>query len=84
MQIADKLGYKTEKLKIPLGGGGTDAGEFAKAGIPAASLIAMDTTFKTGTNPYHTRDDSIENIDPEAVLACMNIAHGFACDIDYL
>ena len=83
IQIAKKLGYTAEKMNIPFGGGATDAGEFAKVGIPATSLIAMDTTFKSGSNPYHTRDDSIENIDPKAVLACLKIAHGFACDIDY-
>ena len=69
-------------MNIPFGGGATDAGEFAKARIPATSLIAMDATFKFGSNPYQTRDDFIENIDPEAVLACLKIAHGFACDID--
>ena len=83
MQIADNLGYKTEKMKIPFGGGGTDAGEFARAGIPAASLIAMDTTFKSGTNPYHTRDDNTNNIDPKAVLACLQIARSFASEMDY-
>ena len=70
-------------MKIPLGGGGTDAGEFARAGIPATSLIAMDTTFKSGTNPYHTRDDNTNNIDPKAVLACLQIAHSFASEMDY-
>ena len=69
-------------MNIPFGGGGTDAGEFAKAGIPTTSLIAMDTTFKSGFNPYHTRDDHTENINPTVVMACLQIAHGFACDID--
>ena len=64
-------------------GGATDAGEFAKAGISTTSLMAMDTTFKSGSNPYHTRDDPIENIDPEAILKCLKIAHGFAGDIDH-
>ena len=82
IQVAEKLGYTAEKMNIPFGGGGTDAGEFAKVGIPTTSLIAMDTTFKSGSNPYHTRFDHIENINPEVVLACLQIAHGFACDID--
>ena len=81
-KVADQLGYTTEKMNIPFGGGGTDAGEFAKAGIPSVSLIAMDTTFKSGLNPYHTRDDHTKNIDPKAVLACLQIAQGFACDMD--
>ncbi len=84
IQIAKTLGYTAEKMKIPFGGGATDSGEFAKVGIPSTSLIAMDTTFKSGSNPYHTRDDNTENIDPEAVLACLQIAHGFACHIDSL
>ena len=83
IQIAKKLGYSAEQMNIPFGGGGTDAGEFAKAGIPAASLIAMDTTFKSGFNPYHTRDDHTEKIDPEVVLACLQIALKFAHDIDH-
>ena len=81
-KVADKLGYTTEKMNIPFGGGGTDAGEFAKAGIPSVSLIAMDTTFKSGLNPYHTRDDHTKNIDPKAILACLQIAQGFACEMD--
>jgi len=82
IELAESLGYSACKMNIPFGGGGTDAGEFAKAGIESVSLIAMDTTFKSGSNPYHTRDDHTENIDSEAVLACLQIAHGFACDID--
>ena len=82
IRVADKLGYSVEKMKMPFGGGGTDSGEFAKAGIPSASLIAMDTTFKSGSNPYHTRDDHTKNINPKAVLACLEIAHGFARDMD--
>ena len=82
IQVAENLGYTAEKMNIPFGGGATDAGEFAKVGVPTTSLIAMDTTFKSGSNPYHTRFDHIENINPEVVLACLQIAHGFACDID--
>ena len=82
IQIADSLGYTAQKMKLPFGGGGTDAGEFAKSGIEAVSLIAMDTTFKSGFNPYHTRDDHTENIDPKAVLACLQIAQGFAREMD--
>lgn len=82
IELAESLGYNACKMNIPFGGGGTDAGEFAKAGIESVSLIAMDTTFKSGFNPYHTRDDHTENIDSEAIIACLQIAHGFACDMD--
>ena len=60
----------------------TDAGEFAKVGVDAVSLIAMDTTFQSGFNPYHTRDDHTKNIDPRAVQASFEIAQNLACNLD--
>ena len=82
IKIANQLGYTAGKMRIPFGGGGTDAGEFAKIGVDAVSLIAMDTTFQSDFNPYHTRDDHIKNIDPRAVQASFEIAQNLACDID--
>ena len=82
IEIAKELGYKAEKMRIPFGGGGTDAGEFAKVGVDAVSLIAMDTTFQSGFNPYHTRDDHTKNIDPRAVQASFEIAQNLACNLD--
>ena len=82
IQLAKKCGYTAGKMNIPFGGGGTDAGEFAKAGVKAVSLIAMDTTFKSGFNPYHTRDDHTKNIDPKAIQASLEIARSFACNLD--
>ena len=82
IEIAKKLGYTAGKMRIPFGGGGTDAGEFAKVGVDAVSLIAMDTTFQSGFNPYHTRDDHTKNIDPRAVQASFEIAQNLACDLD--
>ena len=67
---------------MPFGGGSTDAAEFVKAGIPALSIIGLDTTFTSGNVPYHTRFDTVDKIEPEAVLACMQIAEQFILDID--
>ena len=67
---------------MPFGGGATDAAEFAKAGIPALSIIGLDTTFSSENVPYHTSFDSVDKIEPEAVLACMQIAELFIMDID--
>ena len=80
--ISDSLGYEISSLKMPFGGGSTDAAEFAKAGIPALSIIGLDTTFTSGEVPYHTSFDTVDRIEPEAVLACMQIAEQFIFDVD--
>jgi Zn-dependent M28 family amino/carboxypeptidase len=80
--ISKSLGYEIPSLKMPFGGGSTDAAEFAKAGIPALSIIGLDTTFTSGEVPYHTSFDTVDRIEPEAVLACMQIAEQFILDAD--
>ena len=80
--ISKELGYEIPSLKMPFGGGATDAAEFAKAGIPAVSIIGLDTTFTSGKVPYHTQFDTVDKIEPEAVLACMQIAEQFILEID--
>ena len=74
--IAKKLGYQIPSSKIPFGGGATDAAEFAKAEIPSLSIIGLDTEF-SGDVPYHTAFDTPDKIEPEAVLACMQIAESY-------
>ena len=81
-KISKSLGYNIPKIRMPFGGGSTDAAEFAKAGIPALSIIGLDTTFTSGNVPYHTQFDTVDQIEPEAVLACMQIAEQFILDID--
>ncbi len=80
--ISKSLGYEIPSLKMPFGGGSTDAAEFAKAGIPALSIIGLDTTFTSGEVPYHTSFDTVDRIEPHAVLACMQIAEQFIFDVD--
>ena len=81
-EISKSLGYNIPKMRMPFGGGSTDAAEFAKAGISALSIIGLDTTFASGNVPYHTQFDTVDKIEPEAVLACMQIAEQFILDID--
>ena len=81
-EIAQTLGYNIPSMKMPFGGGSTDAAEFAKAGIPALSIIGLDTTFSSGAVPYHTSFDTVDKIEPEAVLACMQIVEQFILKID--
>ena len=82
MKIAKSLGYNIPNMNMPFGGGATDAAEFAKAGIPALSIIGLDTTFTSGDVPYHTNFDNVDKIEPEAVLACMQIAEQLIIAID--
>jgi Zn-dependent M28 family amino/carboxypeptidase len=79
--IAKELGYIIPSIKIPFGGGSTDAAEFTKLGIPSLSIIGLDTKF-SGDVPYHTAFDTTDKIEPEAVLACMQIAESFILQKD--
>ena len=81
-EISKLLGYNISAIRMPFGGGSTDAAEFAKAGIPALSIIGLDTSFSNGNVPYHTQFDTVDKIEPQAVLACMQIAEQFILDID--
>jgi hypothetical protein len=82
IEIAQVLGYNIPSMNMPFGGGSTDAAEFAKAGIPALSIIGLDTTFSSGEVPYHTSFDTVDKIEPEAVLACLQIVEQFILEID--
>jgi len=52
------------------------------AGISALSIIGLDTTFTSGDVPYHTNFDTVDKIEPEAVLACMQITEQLIIEID--
>ena len=82
--ISKSLGYEISSIKMPFGGGATDAAEFAKAKFPSLSIIGLDTTFSSGDVPYHTHFDTVDKIEPEAVLACMQISEQFILSIDFL
>jgi len=63
-------GLELEQMKMRYGFGATDAAEFARAGIPATTLLAVPHTPLYGKRVlYHTRDDLPENLDPAAVEA---------------
>ena len=80
--IAKLLGYNIVNMKMPFGGGSTDAAEFAKSGAQVLSIIGLDTTFSSGNVPYHTSFDTVDKIEPEAVLACMQIIEQLIFKID--
>ena len=70
-EVCELMRTAAEKLgrDLPYAGwypGATDADPFSRQGIKAAAICAMSH----GSNPYyHTRDDSPENLIPEAITA---------------
>ena len=64
----DNLGYDIDVGTIDLGS--TDAASFSQIGVPAASFIAMDPT---PARYYHTRLDTADILDKEAIEAGLRI-----------
>jgi len=55
--------------KLPIGA--TDASAFALGGLPALSIIGLDT--KKYDETYHTRLDTVENLDPAGLEAVRKV-----------
>lgn len=80
--LAGELGYAAKVKRYPFGGGGTDAASFAKAGLEAVSIVAMPTSLFRGRHMYHTINDTIDCIEPEAVEAVFNIIVNYILKTD--
>ncbi|MBX2871274.1 MAG: Zn-dependent exopeptidase M28 [Saprospiraceae bacterium] len=65
--IGRELDYAVGVHPFPFLAGGTDAAEFAKAGIEATTLAAMDWQNREADIPYHTTRDTIDAVDREAL-----------------
>lgn len=82
LEISASLGCPFKATRFPFGGGGTDAGQFAKVGVESVSLIGVSTRPIRGDIDYHTTRDTVGNIDPAAVEAGLNVAANFAIEKD--
>jgi len=76
-EVARSLGYDTRTVPMVFGGGATDAAEFARAGVEATTLLAMSTDHVREGLTYHTMNDTVDCIEPEAVEASLLIACGY-------
>jgi len=74
LEIAAGLGIPARRMRMVFGGGATDACELAKVGVRATTLIAMPTGLIRDGLAYHTMNDTVAAIEPEAVEACLAIA----------
>jgi len=77
MAIARQMDYSPAIAAFPFGGGATDAASFLQIGVPALTIIGMDTGLIRDGMVYHTPQDLVENIDRELVEATMKIMLGF-------
>jgi Zn-dependent M28 family amino/carboxypeptidase len=72
--IAAELGYPVKMSPIPTFAGATDAARFAEIGVEALSIIGMAIPPIRENPGFHTPNDTVERIEPEAVEACLDIA----------
>ena len=71
--IANELGYEVTTIEFPFLAGASDAAEFAKAGVEATCLAGMNWADKGDQPAYHTRRDTIDAVDPEAVKRSIDL-----------
>jgi hypothetical protein len=71
--IAKTKGYPAFHQPIAFLTGGTDAGELAKVGVKATTLIAMPWTNNERAAVYHTPNDTVDAIEPEAIENSLDI-----------
>lgn len=80
--IASEQNITIKKVSFPLMAGGTDAAEFAKAGIEATTLAAMSWSNRGEDVAYHTTRDTIEAVDPIAVENSIRLALAYIRKMD--
>lgn len=81
-EIAARLGLPMKRFPMHFGAGGTDAAEFARIGIPATTLLGLETARIQGDTVYHTQKDTVDKIEPEVVKAALEIAWEFVVGED--
>ena len=81
-KVAGILNIALQRKALPFGGGGTDAGAFAVAGIQAASIVGMPSGIISKDHLYHTSKDTVEHIEPTAVRAVLELAVGYIKHVD--
>jgi Zn-dependent M28 family amino/carboxypeptidase len=80
--IAAELGYPVKMIPIPAFAGATDAARFAEIGVEALSIIGMHIPPIRENPGFHTPSDTVEQIEPQAVEACLDIACRYILEKD--
>jgi aminopeptidase YwaD len=71
--IASQRGHAAKIISIPLGGGGTDAAQFARKGIESVGIMADSTEAIRKEIVFHTMKDMPDKIQAEAVSAVIEV-----------
>lgn len=71
MECAQELGIKCEKGMVPPLGGATDSAAFAKAGLRATGITALNHNLQ---DYYHTRRDTYDNMNAEGLANCYAVS----------
>ncbi len=81
-RIAVNLGLSPRVMRMPVGGGGTDASAFAEIGVESISVIGISVSNIGEDTVYHTPQDTVESIEPEAVEAVLDMAVNYIMSKD--
>jgi aminopeptidase YwaD len=69
----EKLGYPSNSKPIEFLTGGTDAGELAKVGVMATTMMAMPWGNNARAAVYHTPMDTVDAVDTKAIKAGLEV-----------
>lgn len=78
IQSAAAIGVPIKKTLVPLGA--SDATEFSNAGISSTCIVCQDTTRLVPN--YHTRHDTLENMNPQSLTVSLQLAIDMLEQID--
>jgi putative aminopeptidase FrvX len=80
--VAKTKGYPATHQPIAFLTGGTDAGELAKKGVKATTLIGMPWSNNSRSSVYHTPNDTVDKIEPAIVEATLDIFTTYITESD--
>lgn len=72
-KISEQKGYNFRVHSIPMGGGGTDGGQFARKGIETVSIVGTQISPFRKEIIIHTTKDVPESIKPDAVRSVIEV-----------
>jgi aminopeptidase YwaD len=79
---ASDLGIAAAVKPMPFFGGGTDAGQFALAGLEAASIVGIPMSAVRSDIIFHSSKDTPDRISPTAVAAVIELAREYLRRVD--
>jgi aminopeptidase YwaD len=81
-RTAAELGCSIKMSPIVIFTGATDAARFAEIGVEASSIVGLPIPPIREQLGFHTPNDTVDNIEPEAVEVCLKIAQRYILEKD--